>query len=141
MPRRGNNSDERLIALFLDMLAAERGAGKNTLAAYAHDLGDLSAHLATNGSTIANATTDELRGYLGALAKRGLKIPSVARPPATCAPKATCPALFSTGSGCAPNPASVPPPGKLSPNAATFVTCPASARKMPSRAGACSTVA
>lgn len=79
MPRRGNNSDERLIALFLDMLAAERGAGKNTLAAYAHDLGDLSAHLATNGSTIANATTDELRGYLGALAKRGLKIPSVAR--------------------------------------------------------------
>ena len=71
MPRRGNNSDERLIALFLDMLAAERGAGKNTLAAYAHDLGDLSAHLATNGSTIANATTDELRGYLGALAKRG----------------------------------------------------------------------
>jgi hypothetical protein len=28
-------------------------------------------------------------------------------------------------------------PGRLSPNAATFVTCPASARKMPSRAGAC----
>ena len=29
MPRRGNNSDERLIALFLDMLAAERGAGND----------------------------------------------------------------------------------------------------------------
>jgi hypothetical protein len=26
-------SDERLVTLFLDMLAAERGAGKNTLAA------------------------------------------------------------------------------------------------------------
>jgi integrase/recombinase XerD len=79
MPRRGNNSDERLIELFLDMLAAERGAGKNTLAAYAHDLADLSAHLATAESAIGTATTDELRSYLGALTRRGLKAASVAR--------------------------------------------------------------
>jgi integrase/recombinase XerD len=79
MPRRGNNSDERLTALFLDMLAAERGAGKNTLAAYAHDLGDLSAHLTTHRVAIADATTDDLRSYLGALTKRGLKAASVAR--------------------------------------------------------------
>jgi integrase/recombinase XerD len=79
MPRRGNNSDERLIELFLDMLAAERGAGKNTLAAYAHDLGDLSAHLAIAEIAIATATTDDLRSYLGALTRRGLKVASVAR--------------------------------------------------------------
>ena len=34
----GKHSDERMVALFLDMLAAERGAGKNTLAAYGRDL-------------------------------------------------------------------------------------------------------
>ena len=79
MPRRGDNSDERLIALFLDMLAAERGAGKNTLSAYAHDLSDLSAGLGANGSAIATATTDALRRYLGGLTKRGLKAVSVAR--------------------------------------------------------------
>ena len=79
MPRRGDNSDERLIALFLDMLAAERGAGKNTLSAYAHDLSDLSAGLGAGGSAIATATTDALRRYLGGLTKRGLKAASVAR--------------------------------------------------------------
>jgi len=79
MPRRGDNSDERLIALFLDMLAAERGAGKNTLSAYAHDLNDLSAGLGASGSAIATATTDALRRYLGGLTKRGLKAVSVAR--------------------------------------------------------------
>jgi integrase/recombinase XerD len=79
MPRRGDNSDERLIALFLDMLAAERGAGKNTLSAYAHDLSDLSAGLGAGESAIATATTDALRRYLGGLTKRGLKAASVAR--------------------------------------------------------------
>ncbi|HSR78464.1 MAG TPA: site-specific tyrosine recombinase XerD [Xanthobacteraceae bacterium] len=79
MPRRGDNSNERLIALFLDMLAAERGAGKNTLSAYAHDLSDLSAGLGAGGSAIATATTDALRRYLGGLTKRGLKAASVAR--------------------------------------------------------------
>ena len=34
-----------VVALFLDMLAAERGAGENTLAAYRRDLADFAAHL------------------------------------------------------------------------------------------------
>ena len=38
MSRRPGASDEALIELFLDMLAAERGAGENTLAAYRNDL-------------------------------------------------------------------------------------------------------
>jgi integrase/recombinase XerD len=79
MAARKSPPDERLIALFLDMLAAERGAGANTLSAYAHDLGDLAHHLARVKRSIVGATTDDLRGYLGALAKRGLKPSSVAR--------------------------------------------------------------
>jgi integrase/recombinase XerD len=72
-------SDQAAIALFLDMLAAERGGARNTLAAYARDLEDLSAHLAQAKRTIAGASTDDLRGYLAALAKLGFAASSVAR--------------------------------------------------------------
>ena len=37
--------DARLIDLFLDMLAAEQGAGRNTLDAYRRDLTDFSEFL------------------------------------------------------------------------------------------------
>jgi integrase/recombinase XerD len=73
------SADERLIALYLDMLAAERGAGSNTLAAYGRDLADLSAYLKSIRRTIANARTDDLRGYLGELSRRGMRVTSVAR--------------------------------------------------------------
>jgi integrase/recombinase XerD len=79
MAARKSPPDERLIALFLDMLAAERGAGANTLSAYTHDLADLAQHLGAAKRSILNATTDDLRGYLGSLAKRGAKPSSVAR--------------------------------------------------------------
>ena len=73
------NSSERLVALYLDMLAAERGAGKNTLAAYGRDLADFSEHLAGAGRSIATAATEDLRAYLGALARRGMTAATVAR--------------------------------------------------------------
>ena len=79
MSRRPGASNEALIELFLDMLAAERGAGENTLAAYRNDLEDLSAHLRASRSTIANATTDSLRKFLASLAERGFKSSSLAR--------------------------------------------------------------
>lgn len=72
-------SADRFIELFLDMLAAERGAGANTLAAYARDLSDLSAFLKGKGGAIASAQTNDLRAYLGRLAERGYKSTSVAR--------------------------------------------------------------
>jgi integrase/recombinase XerD len=72
-------SPQRLTGLFLDMLAAERGAGANTLEAYTRDLDDLAAHLASRKKTIAAATTADLRGYLATLADRGFKASSVAR--------------------------------------------------------------
>ena len=72
-------SDGRLIALFLDMLAAERGAAPNTLAAYRRDLADFASYLAGGGATVKSATTEDVRRYLGALARRGLRPASVAR--------------------------------------------------------------
>jgi integrase/recombinase XerD len=71
-------SDDRLITLFLDMLAAERGAGKNTLAAYGRDLADFTDYIGGRRS-VATATTDDIRGYLGDLASRGMQPATVAR--------------------------------------------------------------
>jgi len=73
------NSDQALIELFLDMVAAERGGAKNTLAAYARDLADFSAELGKAGRSIARASTEDLRGYLGSLGKRRFAASSVAR--------------------------------------------------------------
>jgi len=79
MTRRPRASDEVLIELFLDMLAAERGAGENTLGAYRNDLGNVSAHLRAAGRTIADATTDDLRDFIASLNERGFKASSLAR--------------------------------------------------------------
>ncbi len=79
MTRRPRASDKALVELFLDMQAAERGAGDNTLSAYRNDLDDLSAYLHTADRTILDATTDELRGFIASLAKRGFKSSSLAR--------------------------------------------------------------
>jgi integrase/recombinase XerD len=77
--RRPRPTDQALIELFLDMLAAERGASTNTLDAYRRDLSDFSADLARAGNSIAKATGDELRDYLAQLGKRGLAPASIAR--------------------------------------------------------------
>ena len=79
MALKAKNSDQALIELFLDMVAAERGGAKNTLAAYARDLADLAAELGSARRTIANASTDDLRAHLGSLRKRDLAAASVAR--------------------------------------------------------------
>jgi integrase/recombinase XerD len=76
---RAKPSDARLIDLFLDMLAAEQGAGDNTLDAYRRDLTDFSAFLATIGQSFAGAETQSLRDYLADLDGRGFKSSSVAR--------------------------------------------------------------
>jgi integrase/recombinase XerD len=77
--RAAKHSDQRLIALFLDMLAAERGAEKNTLGAYGRDLADFSAFLLDAGQSVAAATTDNVRAYLSQLARRGMQPATVAR--------------------------------------------------------------
>jgi integrase/recombinase XerD len=77
MPPR--TSDAGLINLFLDMLAAEQGAGDNTLDAYRRDLEDFSEFLSRGGQSFAGVETQALRDYLADLDTRGFKSTSVAR--------------------------------------------------------------
>jgi len=67
--------DAALIEAFLEMLAAERGASLNTLAAYRRDLEDFRAEA---GKATA-ATSNEVRTYLHGLSRRGLAASSQAR--------------------------------------------------------------
>jgi integrase/recombinase XerD len=73
------NSDAKLIALFLDMLAAEQGVSASTLAAYRRDLEDLATFLDGRKKQLSGATTDDLRAYLSELNARGFKPTSAAR--------------------------------------------------------------
>jgi integrase/recombinase XerD len=77
--RSGKASDARLIDLFLDMLAAEQGAGVNTLDAYRRDLADFKQFLGRAGHGFAGVETQALRDYLADLDARGFKSSSVAR--------------------------------------------------------------
>jgi integrase/recombinase XerD len=76
---RSKTSDAKLISLFLDMLAAEQGAGPNTLDAYRRDLADFSEFLGRRGKAFASAETQALRDYLADLDARGFKSSSAAR--------------------------------------------------------------
>ncbi|MDR3489277.1 MAG: site-specific tyrosine recombinase XerD [Bradyrhizobium sp.] len=76
---RSKTSDAGLIHLFLDMLAAEQGAGDNTLDAYRRDLEDFSEFLGRDGRGFAGVETQALRDYLADLDARGFKSSSVAR--------------------------------------------------------------
>ena len=76
---RSKASDAKLTGLFLDMLAAEQGAGENTIEAYRRDLTDFSEFCARSGQGFAAVQTQTLRDYLGDLDTRGFKSSSVAR--------------------------------------------------------------
>lgn len=65
-----------LIEAFLEMMSAERGAGVNTLAAYARDLADFAAY--PKGG-LAAASREDIRGYLAGLSAAGLAPSSQAR--------------------------------------------------------------
>ncbi|MDB5734346.1 MAG: Tyrosine recombinase XerC [Alphaproteobacteria bacterium] len=63
-----------LIETFLDMMAAERGAGANTLAAYRRDLIDFSGH-----ADLRQAGRDDVRAFLASLSASGLAASTQAR--------------------------------------------------------------
>ena len=64
---------------FLETLQMERGASRNTLAAYRRDLAGYAAFLARTGCEIEAADLPVLVRYVGALRRRGLGGRSVAR--------------------------------------------------------------
>lgn len=57
---------------FLEMMAVERAAAKNTLTAYAKDLADAQAFLAGRGRDLADASAEDVEAYFAALGARGL---------------------------------------------------------------------
>ncbi len=79
MGRAGTATPWRQARLFLDMIAAERGASANTLDAYRRDLEDYLGWLSGRSRSAADAATDDIRAYLHDLDARGLKASSAAR--------------------------------------------------------------
>ena len=73
------SGDVYLIESFVEMLIAERGAAANTVAAYRRDVAELAAHLAARGRGLGTASSDDLRGYMAALARRRLSPRTAAR--------------------------------------------------------------
>jgi integrase/recombinase XerD len=72
------NSD-KVLALFLDMMAAERGASANTLAAYQRDLVQLAAFLETSGETLSTTQGETLAAYMSHLKKQQMAASTMAR--------------------------------------------------------------
>jgi integrase/recombinase XerD len=72
-------SDTQAIEAFLEMIAAERGAARNTLEAYARDLAAYSAFVRAQGRTVLTATSQDIRAYLQVLQNDGFKASSAAR--------------------------------------------------------------
>ena len=66
---------------FLEMMAVERAAAKNTLTAYARDLADASAFLAGRGRDLADAAAEDVEAYFADLGARGLSAATAARRP------------------------------------------------------------
>jgi integrase/recombinase XerD len=70
---------QRLAALFLDMLAAERGAAGNTLQAYRRDLDDYLAFLSETRTDPVKVDAAGVREFIAGLSERGLKASSAGR--------------------------------------------------------------
>ncbi len=69
----------RWVAVFLEAMAAERGAARNTLQAYARDLGHAETWLLDQGRDFESAQTADLEGYLVHCDAQGLSTATRAR--------------------------------------------------------------
>jgi integrase/recombinase XerD len=72
-------ADLRRIETFLEMMSAERGAARNTLAAYRRDLEDAALYLGVSGDTLQAATDGAIAGYVSDLKARGMAPATQAR--------------------------------------------------------------
>lgn len=73
------NLGGRRAEAFLEMMAAERGAARNTIESYRRDLGDFAAFLRGRGGSLDTAGGDDLRAYLADLDRRAFAARTVAR--------------------------------------------------------------
>jgi integrase/recombinase XerD len=73
------NPSQRLIRNFLEAIAAERAASRNTIEAYRRDLEDYSDFLAERGVDALSASSDDARAFLAHRGALGLKASSLAR--------------------------------------------------------------
>jgi integrase/recombinase XerD len=64
---------------FLEMMAVERSAARNTLTAYARDLEDASGFLAGKGRDLSDASAEDVEAYFHAIGVRGLAPATAAR--------------------------------------------------------------
>ena len=64
---------------FLEMMAAERGAAANTLAAYARDLADADSWLKPRSGGLMQATAEGVEAYFAELSARGLSAATASR--------------------------------------------------------------
>jgi integrase/recombinase XerD len=72
-------SGGHLIAAFLEMMSAERGAAKNTIEAYQRDLSDYSGFLLGHQQTLLTGGREHVASYLDRLKRDGLSAASSAR--------------------------------------------------------------
>src|SRR5438105_10800254 len=72
-------AQSRRLEAFLEMLAAERGAARLTLAAYRNDLTGLARFLAARGTELEDGDAAALHDYLAAAATRRLAPRTLAR--------------------------------------------------------------
>jgi integrase/recombinase XerD len=74
-----SNPSQRLIRNFLEAIAAERAASRNTIEAYRRDLEDYLGFLAESGVDALGASSDDARAFLAHRGAAGLKASSLAR--------------------------------------------------------------
>ncbi|MGL4590606.1 MAG: site-specific tyrosine recombinase XerD [Aestuariivirga sp.] len=106
---------DRLVSRFLEMLAAERGAARNTISAYSRDLEAYGDYLEQHGRRLKDAAPDDIRSYLAVLEAQGMARSTAAR-------KLSCIRQFHRflhGDGLAVD------------NPATAIASPRSARSLP----------
>ena len=68
-----------LIGAFLEMMSAERGAARNTIEAYRHDLTDYAGFVKAHQQTLLTAPRETVTAYLDDLRSQGLSASSSAR--------------------------------------------------------------
>ncbi len=64
---------------FLEMMAVERAAARNTLTAYGKDLEDASGFLAARGQDLGSASAEDVEAYFADMGARGLSASTAAR--------------------------------------------------------------